>query len=82
MAWFPEIPGIVVLLFWVLILVSLLVLIGNVLKFGNTFLEALAKRKTTEIEEIDTKMGLMMQRMQSIENKIDKISRILEKFSD
>lgn len=82
MVLFPEIPNIVVLLFWVLILVLLVVLIDSVLKFGNKFIGALANSKTTEIEEINTKMELIVQRMQSIESKIDKISRTLEKVSD
>lgn len=82
MVWLPEIPQIVVLLFWVLILVVLAVLIDSVLKFGDKFIEALVKRQAVGSEDIDTKIELMIKRTQAIEDKVDKINRILEKVSE
>jgi len=79
---FPEIPGIVVLFFWLLVLVVLAVLIDGILKYGNKFIEAQAKQQIASSEEIETKIELMIQRMQVIENKVDKINTILEKVSD
>lgn len=82
MVLFPEIPRIVVLLFWVFILVILAVLIDGVFKFGDKFIEALVKRQAAGSEEIDTKLELMIKRTQTIEDKVDKINRILEKVSE
>lgn len=48
----------------------------------NKFVDVLAKKRAVGIEEINTKIELMMQKMQAIEEKVDKINRILEKVSD
>ena len=82
MAWFPEIPRIVVDLFWVLVLVIIAVLIDGILKNGNKFIEALTKRQAVSSEEITSKIELMIKRTQDIEDKVDKINRTLEKVSE
>ncbi len=48
----------------------------------NKFADAFAKKRAVSIEEINTKIELMMQKMQAIESKVDKINAILEKVSE
>ncbi len=82
MVWLPEIPRIVVLLFWVLVLAIIAVLIDGILNHGDKFFEALTKRQTVSREEITSKIELMIKRTQVIEDKVDKINTILEKVSE
>lgn len=58
------------------------IMIDGISKFANRLIEALAKRQEVSNEEINTKIELIMQRMEIIENKIDKINAILEKVSE
>lgn len=58
------------------------IIIDGISKFANRLIEALAKRQAVSNEEINTKIELIMQRMEIIENKIDKINAILEKVSE
>ncbi len=58
------------------------IIIDGISKFANRLIEALAKRQAVSNEEINTKIELIMQRMEIIENKIDKTNAILEKVSD
>jgi uncharacterized protein (DUF58 family) len=58
------------------------IIIDGTSKFANKLVDALAKRKAVSNEEINAKIELTMQRMQVIENKVDKINTILEKVSD
>lgn len=61
---------------------------GVVLVYGiidgiiNKFADAFAKKRAVGNEEINAKIELMMQRMQVIEDKVDKTNVILEKVSD
>ncbi len=61
---------------------------GVVLVYGiidgviNKFADAFAKKRAVGNEEINAKIELIMQRMQVIESKVDKINTILEKVSD
>jgi hypothetical protein len=48
----------------------------------NKFAYALAKSRADSNEEINAKIEIMMQRMETIENKIDRINSILEKVSE
>ncbi|MDW7727506.1 MAG: super-infection exclusion protein B [Candidatus Methanoperedens sp.] len=58
------------------------IIIDGISKFSNRLIDALGKRQAVGNEEINTKIELMMQRMQVIEDKVDKINTILEKVSD
>jgi hypothetical protein len=57
-------------------------IIEGIGKFANKFTDALSKKPAVGNEEINTKMELMMQKMQAIESKVDKINAILEKVSE
>lgn len=48
----------------------------------NKFTDALAKKRAAGDEVTNAKIEIMMQRMQVIENKVDKISAILEKVPE
>ena len=58
------------------------IIIDSVINFSNRLIDALGKRQSAGNEEINAKMELIMQRMQVIENKLDKTNAILEKVSD
>ncbi|MDD5616747.1 MAG: hypothetical protein PHH85_11150 [Candidatus Methanoperedens sp.] len=58
------------------------IIIDTISKFANRLIEALGKRQAVGNEEINTKIEIMMQRMQVIEDKVDKTNAILEKVSD
>ncbi len=70
-----------ILYFGLLIAVGYII-INGISKFANRLIDALAKRQAGSNEEINIKIELMMQRLQIIENKVDKISAILEKVSE
>ncbi len=57
-------------------------IIDGIGKFANKLVDALTKRQSVSNEEINTKIELLMQRTQVIENKVDKINTILEKVSE
>ncbi len=57
-------------------------MIDGIGKFANKLVDALAKRQAVSNEEINTKIELLMQRTQVIENKVDKINTILENVSE
>ncbi len=66
---------------------ALLIAVGYIIidgfsKFANKLIDAMTKRQAVGNEEINVKIELMMQRMQVIENKVDKINTILEKVSE
>src|SRR5659263_75878 len=71
--------GIGLFLYFSLLIVVGYIIINEISKFTNRLIDALAKRQAVSNEEINTKMELMMQRMQIIENKVDTINTILEK---
>lgn len=58
------------------------IIIDGISKFANRLIEALEKKQAVNTEEINTKMELMMQKIQDIENKVDKTNTILEKVSE
>ena len=58
------------------------IIIDGISKFANKLVDALAKRQAVSNEETNAKIELTMQRMQVIENKVDKINTILEKVSE
>jgi hypothetical protein len=58
------------------------IIIDSVINFSNRLIDALGKRQAVGNEEINAKIELMMQRMQVIEDKVDKTNAILEKVSD
>lgn len=74
--------GIGLFLYFSLLIVVGYIIINEISKFTNRLIDALAKRQAVSNEEINTKMELMMQRMQIIENKVDTINTILEKVSE
>jgi hypothetical protein len=61
---------------------------GVVLVYGiidgiiNKFADAFAKKRVVGSEEINAKIELMMQKIQTIEDKVDKTNAILEKVSE
>ncbi len=57
-------------------------IIDGIGKFANKLIDAMTKRQAVGNEEINAKLDLMMQRMEVIENKVDKINTILEKVSE
>ncbi len=58
------------------------IIIDGISKFANKLVDALAKKQAVSNEEINTKIELIIQRMQVIENKVDKINTMLEKVSE
>jgi ABC-type multidrug transport system fused ATPase/permease subunit len=58
------------------------IIIDGISNFANRLIDALAKRQAVSNEEINSKIELMMQRMQVIEDKVDKTNAILEKVSE
>lgn len=70
------------LLYLVLLITAGAIIIDAISKFANRLVDALAKRQAVSNEEVNAKIELMMQRMQVIENKVDKINTILEKVSE
>jgi hypothetical protein len=70
------------LLYFGLLIVVGYIIIDGISKFANRLIDALAKRQAVSNEEINSKMELMMQKMQIMENKVDKINAILEKVSE
>ncbi|SNQ60482.1 hypothetical protein [Candidatus Methanoperedens nitratireducens] len=73
---------IVPLLYIVLLVTAGAIIIDGISKFANKLVDALAKKQAVSNEEINTKIELIIQRMQVIENKVDKINTILEKVSE
>ncbi len=69
-------------LYMVLLITIGAIIIDAISKFSNRLIDALGKRQAVGNEEINAKIELMMQRMQVIENKVDKINTILEKVSE
>ncbi len=69
-------------LYFALLIAVGYVIIDGISKFANRLIDALAKRQAVGNEEINTKIELMMHRMQVIESKVDKINAILEKVSE
>ena len=61
-----------------LVFAAVAIIIHSISKFTNKLIDALAKRQVS-IEDSNAKIELMLQTMQIIENKVDKISAILEK---
>jgi len=74
--------NIVPLLYLVLLVAVGYIIIDGISGFANKLVDALAKRQAVSNEEINAKIELVMQRMQTIENKVDKINTILEKVSE
>lgn len=74
--------NIVPLLYFALLIAVGYTIIDAISKFANRLVDALGKRQAVGNEEINAKIELMMQRMQVIENKVDKINAILEKVSE
>lgn len=68
-------------LYMVLLITVGAIIIDAISKFSNRLIDALGKRQAVGNEEIIAKIELM-QRMQVMENKVDKINTILEKVSD
>ncbi len=69
-------------LYLVFLITAGAIIIDSIIKFANKLVDALAKRQAVSNEEINAKIELVMQRMQVIENKVDKINAILEKVSE
>jgi len=74
--------GILLFVYFGLLIAVGYLIIDGISKFANRLIDTLAKRQAVSNEELNTKMELMMQRMQIIENKVDKIKTILEKVSE
>ncbi len=70
------------LLYIVLLITAGAIIIDGISKFANRLVDALAKKQAVSNEEINAKIELIMQRMETIENKINKINAILEKVSE
>jgi ABC-type multidrug transport system fused ATPase/permease subunit len=68
--------------FFALLIIAGAIIIDGISEFANKSVDALAKRQAVSNEEINAKIELTMQRMQVIENKVDKINTILEKVSE
>jgi len=62
-----------------LVFAAVAIIIHGISTFSNKLVDAIAKRQDVSI---DAKVELIMQRMQVIENKVDKINTILEKVSE
>ena len=71
-----------ILLYFALLIAVGYIIIDGISMFANRLIEALEKKQSVNAEEINTKMELMMQKIQDIENKVDKINIILEKVSE
>lgn len=70
-------------LFYFILLIAIgVIIIDGISKFADKLIDTLAKRQAVSNEEINTKIELIIQRMETIENKIDKINVILEKVSE
>ena len=69
-------------LYFAFLIIAGAIIIDGISKFANKLVDALAKRQAVGNDEINAKIELTMQRMQIIENKVDKINTILEKVSD
>ncbi len=69
-------------LYFALLIAVGYIIIDGISKFSNRLIDALGKRQAVGNEEINAKIELMMQRLQVIENKVDKINAILEKVSE
>lgn len=74
--------GILLFVYFGLLIAVGYLIIDGISKFANRLIDTLAKRQAVSNEELNTKMELIMQRMQIIENKVDKIKTILEKVSE
>ena len=74
--------GIILFVYFGFIIVVGYIIIDAISKFANRLIDALGKRQSAGNEEINAKIELMMQRMQVIEDKVDKTNAILEKASD
>ncbi len=70
------------LLYFALLIAVGYIIIDGISKFANRLVDALAKRQAVSNEEINAKIEFIMQRMQVMENKVDKINTILEKVSE
>lgn len=57
-----------------LVFAAVAIIIHSISKFANGLIDTLAKRQASN-EEINTKMELMIQRMQNIEDKVDEIKK-------
>ncbi len=77
-----QVTPLAYLLYFVLLITIGVIIIDGISKFANRLFDALAKRQAISNEEINTKIELLMQRTQVIENKVDKINTILEKVSE
>ncbi|KCZ73116.1 hypothetical protein ANME2D_00175 [Candidatus Methanoperedens nitroreducens] len=77
-----QVTPLAYLLYFVLLITIGVIIIDGISKFANRLVDALAKRQAISNEEINTKIELLMQRTQVIENKVDKINTILEKVSE
>lgn len=72
---------------WPFLYFALLIIVGAIIidgisKFANKLVDTLEKRQAVSNDEINAKIELTMQKMQVIENKVDKINTILENVSD
>lgn len=69
------------LLYFVFLILVGYIIIDGISNFANRLIDALAKKQAVSNEEINAKIEVMMQRMQAIEEKVDKTNAILEKVS-
>ncbi len=69
-------------LYFALLIAVGYIIIDGISKFANRLTDALEKKQAVSNEEINTKIDFMMQKMQVMENKVDKINNILEKVSE
>ncbi len=77
-----QVTPLAYLFYFALLIAVGYIIIDGISKFSNRLIEALAKRQAVSNEEINAKIELMMQKMQVMENKVDKINTILEKVSE
>lgn len=70
------------LLYFAFLILVGYIIIDGINNFANRFIDALAKRQAISNEEINAKIEVMMQRMQVIEDKVDRTNVILEKVSE
>jgi len=77
-----SIVSIVPYLYFALLIAVGYIIIDTLNKFANRLFDALGKRQTVGNDEINANIELMMQKMQVIENKVDKINTILGKVSE
>ncbi len=68
--------------FFALLIAVGYIIIDGISNFANRLIDTIGKRQSIGNDEILKNVELMMQRIQVIEKKVDRIKEILEKVSD